>query len=46
MTVTRIRNKAPVERARQPAGAWPIGALRYLVAAVFTGFCCFRFMSL
>ena len=43
MTVTRIRNKAPVERAPQPAGAWPIGALRYLVAAVFTGFCLFPF---
>jgi multiple sugar transport system permease protein len=43
MTVARIRNKAPVERARQPAGAWPIGALQYLVAAVFTGFCLFPF---
>jgi multiple sugar transport system permease protein len=43
MTVARIRNKAPVERARQPAGDWPIGALRYLVAAVFTGFCLFPF---
>ena len=43
MTVTRIRNKAPVERARQLAGSWPIGALRYLVASVFTGFCLFPF---
>jgi multiple sugar transport system permease protein len=43
MTVARVRNKAPVERAPQPAGAWPIGALRYLVAAVFTGFCIFPF---
>jgi multiple sugar transport system permease protein len=32
-----------VERAHHPAGAWPIGALRYLVAAVFTGFCLFPF---
>jgi multiple sugar transport system permease protein len=43
MTVPRIRNKAPVEGARQLAGSWPIGALRYLVAAVFTGFCLFPF---
>jgi len=43
MTVARIRNKAPVERARQPGGAWPTGALRYLVATVFTGFCLFPF---
>jgi multiple sugar transport system permease protein len=43
MTVARIRNKAPVEGARQLAGSWPIGALRYLVAAVFTGFCLFPF---
>ena len=43
MTVARIRNKAPVERAHQLAGSWPIGALRYLVAAVFTGFCLFPF---
>jgi len=43
MTAARSRNKIPVERPRQPAGAWPTGALRYLVAAVFTGFCLFPF---
>jgi multiple sugar transport system permease protein len=43
MTLARIHNKAQVERARQLAGSWPIGALRSLIAAVFTGFCLFPF---
>jgi multiple sugar transport system permease protein len=38
-----VQRNTPVERARQLAGSWPIGALRYLVAAVFTGFCLFPF---
>ena len=43
MTVALFRSKAPNARARPGAGAWPIGTLRHLIAALFTGFCLFPF---
>ena len=43
MTDALIRNKGvQVSAGRSPA-AWPRGTLRYLVAAIFTGFCLFPF---
>jgi len=38
MTVALIRNKDQHGSTRRSADAWPIGAVRYLVAAIFTGF--------
>jgi multiple sugar transport system permease protein len=43
MTVALTRNKALDTSVRHSADAWPIGTLRYLVAATFTGFCLFPF---
>lgn len=43
MTVGLVRNKDMRAAARRSAAAWPIGALRYLIAAIFTGFCLFPF---
>src|SRR6516225_5657603 len=41
MTVGLVRNKDLKAGIRRSAAAWPIGTLRYLVAAIFTGFCLF-----
>jgi len=41
MTVGLVRNKDLKAGVRRSAAAWPIGTLRYLVAAIFTGFCLF-----
>ena len=41
MTVAPVQNKVLVQRAHKPVGALPISTLRYLVAAIFTGFCLF-----
>ena len=41
MTVGLVRNKDLKDGVRRSAAAWPIGTLRYLVAAIFTGFCLF-----
>ena len=43
MTVGLVRNKDMRAAARRSAAAWPIGTLRYLIAAIFTGFCLFPF---
>ena len=43
MTVGLVRNKDLKAGVRRSAAAWPIGTLRYLVAAIFTGFCLFPF---
>jgi multiple sugar transport system permease protein len=43
MTVALTRNKALDTSVRHSADAWPIGTLRYLVAATFAGFCLFPF---
>ena len=43
MTVGLVRNKDLKAGIRRSAAAWPIGTLRYLVAAIFTGFCLFPF---
>jgi len=43
MTVGLVRNKDLNAGVRRSAAAWPIGTLRYLVAAIFTGFCLFPF---
>ena len=41
MTVGLVRNKDLKAGVKRSAAAWPIGTLRYLVAAIFTGFCLF-----
>jgi multiple sugar transport system permease protein len=41
MTVAPVQNKVPVQRAHKPVDGLPISTLRYLVAAIFTGFCLF-----
>jgi multiple sugar transport system permease protein len=43
MTVALTRNKALDTSVPHSADAWPMGTLRYLVAATFTGFCLFPF---
>ena len=43
MTVGLVRDKDLKAGVRRSAAAWPIGTLRYLVAAIFTGFCLFPF---
>jgi multiple sugar transport system permease protein len=43
MTVGLVRNNDLKAGVRRSAAAWPIGTLRYLVAAIFTGFCLFPF---
>ena len=43
MTVGLVRNKDLKAGVRRSAAAWPVGTLRYLVAAIFTGFCLFPF---
>ena len=43
MTVGLVRNKDLKAGVRRSAVAWPIGTLRYLVVAIFTGFCLFPF---
>jgi multiple sugar transport system permease protein len=43
MTVSLVRNKDVKVRVRHSAAAWPTGTLRYLIAAIFTGFCLFPF---
>lgn len=43
MTVGLVRNEDLKAGVRRSAAAWPIGTLRYLVAAIFTGFCLFPF---
>ncbi|MBV8098927.1 MAG: carbohydrate ABC transporter permease [Verrucomicrobia bacterium] len=43
MTVGLVRSKDLKAGVRRSAAAWPIGTLRYLVAAIFTGFCLFPF---
>ena len=43
MTVGLVRNKDLKAGIRRSAAAWPIGTLRYLVVAIFTGFCLFPF---
>ena len=43
MTVGLVRNKDLKAGVRRSAAAWPIGTLRYLVVAIFTGFCLFPF---
>ena len=43
MSVALIRNKDVQVSATRSHAAWPIGTLRYLIAATFTGFCLFPF---
>ena len=43
MSVALIRNKDVQVSAGRSHSAWPIGTLRYLIAATFTGFCLFPF---
>src|SRR6516164_1533377 len=43
MSVALIRNKDVQVSAGRSHSAWPIGTLRYLIAANFTGFCLFPF---
>ena len=43
MTVGLVRNKDLKAGVKRSAAAWPIGTLRYLVVAIFTGFCLFPF---
>ena len=43
MTIAPIRKKELKSSMRHSAAAWPTGALRYLIAATFTGFCLFPF---
>jgi ABC-type glycerol-3-phosphate transport system permease component len=43
MNVALLRNKGVQLSAGRSPTAWPIGTLRYLVAAIFIGFCLFPF---
>jgi len=43
MTIALTASKSPQKSAGRSVHTWPIGTFRYLVAAIFTGFCLFPF---
>jgi multiple sugar transport system permease protein len=43
MIVALIRNKGVQASAGRAPATWPIGTFRFLIAAIFTGFCLFPF---